>query len=464
MSSAERKVLVVEDDAGIRTQVRWSFDDYEVIEAKDRAEAMSQLRRFEPPVVTLDLGLPPDPGGASEGLAALEEILAAAPRTKVIVITGNEDHENAVKAVGMGAHDFYQKPLDPDLLRIIVERTFKLYDLEQENRRLSSRQAGSPMVEIIGSSSVMERVCRTVEKIAPSLATTCLLGESGTGKELIARALHRLSPRADQRFVALNCAAIPETLLESELFGYEKGAFTGANQQTRGKIEHADGGTLFLDEIGDLPHPLQSKLLRFLQERTIERVGSRKEIPVDVRVVSATNKDLEKLMADGGFREDLYYRLCEVTIRVPPLREREGDSGIIAHYLLEQVAAEQSKPIPKLSPEALRAIEAYRWPGNVRELANRVKRAVIMSEGPRVTPEDLELDAPDGEVVPLNLREVRDRAEREALGRAMHLGGGNLSRVAGLLGITRPTLYSLLDKYDMRPDRRVEQDTDEASS
>lgn len=458
MSTIERSVLVVEDDAGIRKQVRWAFDDYAVIEANNRTEAMSQLRRYEPPVVTLDLGLPPDPGGASEGLAALQDILAAAPRTKVIVITGNEDHQHAVDAIGMGAHDFYQKPLDPDLLRIIVERTFKLYDLEQENRRLVERDTRSPLAEIIGTSARIDKVRRTIEKIAPSLATSCLLGESGTGKELVARALHRLSPRADKPFVALNCAAIPENLLESELFGYEKGAFTGANQQTRGKIEHADGGTLFLDEIGDLPHSLQSKLLRFLQERTVERIGARKEIPVDVRVVSATNKDLDQLMADGGFREDLYYRLCEVVIRIPPLREREGDAGVIARHLLESLAAEQGQPVPALTPEARRAIEAYRWPGNVRELANRLKRALIMAEGPRITAEDLELDAPDAEVVPLNLREVRDRAERQALARALELADDNLSRVASMLGITRPTLYSLLDKHDMRPEKGRESD------
>jgi len=453
LSAAERTVLVVEDDAGIRKQVRWSFDDYEVIEAKDRAEAMNQLRRHEPPVVTLDLGLPPDPGGASEGLAALQDILAAAPRTKVIVITGNEDRQHAVDAVGMGAHDFYQKPLDPDLLRIIVERTFKLYDLERENRRLAEHHGGSPLAEILGTSTQMDRVRRTVEKIAPSLATTCLLGESGTGKELAARALHRLSPRADKPFVALNCAAIPENLLESELFGYEKGAFTGASQQTRGKIEHADGGTLFLDEIGDLPHSLQSKLLRFLQERTVERIGARKEIPVDVRVVSATNKDLDRLMADGGFREDLYYRLCEVVIRIPPLREREGDAGVIARHLLESLAAEQGQSVPALTPAARRAIEAHRWPGNVRELANRLKRALIMAEGPRITEDDLELESPADEVVPLNLREVRDQAERRAVTRALELGEHNLSRVAGMLGITRPTLYALLDKHDLRSDK-----------
>ncbi|MDZ7829140.1 MAG: PEP-CTERM-box response regulator transcription factor [Halofilum sp. (in: g-proteobacteria)] len=453
MSNTERTILVVEDDAGIRKQVRWAFDDYEVVEAKDREEAINRLRRHEPAVVTLDLGLPPDPGGASEGLATLQQILELAPRTRVIVITGNEDRAHAVEAVGMGAHDFYQKPLDPDLLRVIVERTFRLCELEQENRRLSAQQSGSPLAEIIGTSATMDRVRRQIEKIAPSLATTCLLGESGTGKELVARALHRLSARADKPFVALNCAAIPENLLESELFGYEKGAFTGAHQQTKGKIEHADGGTLFLDEIGDLPHNLQSKLLRFLQERTVERVGARKEIPVDVRVVSATNKDLDGLMADGGFREDLYYRLCEVTIRIPPLREREGDAGVIARHLLDALAAEQRQPVPVLTPSARRAIESYAWPGNVRELANRLKRAVIMAEGPRITEADLELEAPEDEVMPLNLREVREQAERRALARALEHAGDNLSRASGLLGITRPTLYSLLDKYDMRPER-----------
>jgi len=458
LSNTERKILVVEDDAGIRKQVRWAFDDYEVVEASDREEAIARLRRHEPAVVTLDLGLPPDAGGASEGLATLQQILELAPRTRVIVITGNEDRQHAVEAVGLGAHDFYQKPLDPDLLRIIVERTFRLYELEQENRRLAEQQSRSPMAEIIGASPAMERIRRQIEKIAPSLATTCLLGESGTGKELVARALHRLSPRADKPFVALNCAAIPENLLESELFGYEKGAFTGAHQQTKGKIEHADGGTLFLDEIGDLPHSLQSKLLRFLQERTVERIGARKEIPVDVRVVSATNKDIEAMLTDGGFREDLYYRLCEVAIRIPPLRERQGDAALIARHLVEAIAAEQKRPVSSIPPDAAQAIEAHHWPGNVRELANRIKRAVIMAEGGRMTADDLELDVPDDDEssLPLNLREVRDRAEREALARAMQHCGGNLSRTAALLGITRPTLYALLDKFDMRPVRADE--------
>lgn len=450
MSEAPRTVLVVEDDAGVRTQVRWALDDYHVVEARDRTTAMNQLRRYTPCVVALDLGLPPDAGGASEGLATLQEMLSADPRIKVVVITGNEEHRNAVEAVGHGAYDFYQKPIDPDLLCIVVARAFKLYDLEAENRRLTTVQGHSPLSEIVHSSAVMEKVCRTVEKVAPSLATTCLLGESGTGKELVARALHRLSPRAEERFVALNCAAIPDTLLESELFGFEKGAFTGAGQRTAGKIEHAHRGTLFLDEIGDLPHQLQGKLLRFLQERTVERLGSRQEVPVDVRVVSATNQDLERLIQEGAFREDLYYRLCEVVVRIPPLRERARDVSVIAHHLLERFAAEQGRSIPALTPQAQRALAAHGWPGNVRELANRLKRALIMAEGSRIMAEDLELTPTEEDAHPLNLREVRERAEREALVDAIQRSGENLSRTAALLGITRPTLYALLDKHDLR--------------
>jgi two-component system NtrC family response regulator len=456
LNSVERRILVVEDDPGVQTQVRWALDDYEVITAGDRSQALAQIRRYEPQVVTLDLGLPPDPGGASEGLAALQEILTLAPRTKIVVITGNEDHQNAVKAVGLGAYDFYQKPIEPDLFATILDRAFRLYQLEMENLRLTREQNRAPMREIVGASAAMEKVCATVEKVANAEATTCLLGESGTGKELVARALHRLSPRADGPFVALNCAAIPETLLESELFGYEKGAFTGATSRSVGKIEHAHGGTLFLDEIGDMPLALQGKLLRFLQERVVERIGGRQEIPVDTRIVSATNRDLEEMMAAGEFREDLYYRLCEIVIRIPPLRQREGDASLIARTLVERVAAEQGKGVPTLTSEALNAIEAYEWPGNVRELENRIKRAVIMADGNRITPEDLELNPAEETPLPLNLRQVRDQAEREALSRAMHHAGNNLSRVASLLGITRPTLYSLLDKHHMRGEKRNE--------
>ncbi len=453
MSAGERVVLVVDDDPGIRSQMRWCFDGCTVVEAGDRREALARLRRHEPRVVTLDLGLPPDPGGASEGLATLQEILAAAPGTRVIVITGQEDRSHAVSAIGLGAHDFYQKPLDPDLLRVIVERAFRLDDLERENRRLIEGATVTPLSEIIGASAAIDRVRYMVEKVAPALATTCLLGESGTGKELVARALHRLSPRAEQRFVALNCAAIPDTLLESELFGYEKGAFTGAHQQTPGRIEHAQGGTLFLDEIGDLPSHLQSKLLRFLQERTVERIGARHEIPVDVRVIAATNRDLDCLMAEGSFREDLYYRLCEVIIRIPPLREREGDAGIIARHLLARLATEQRRGLTTLTTDAIDAIDDYPWPGNIRELANRLTRGVIMADGPAITAAELELAPAADRGLPLNLRTVRDGAERHALERALEHGDGNLSRTAELLGISRPTLYALLDKHDLRPAR-----------
>jgi two-component system NtrC family response regulator len=417
--------------------------------AADREQALAALRRLTPPVVTLDLGLPPDPGGVSEGLRALEEILALAPHTKVIVVTGNDDRENAVRAVGAGAYDFYQKPVDAQLLGLMVDRAYRLHALEQDHRRLLQGQSHSPLAGIVAASAPMLKVCRTVEKLAPTEVTTLLLGESGTGKEVLARALHALSPRAAGRFVAINCAAIPETLLESELFGYEKGAFTGAGHQLRGKVEYAEGGTLFLDEIGDLPLALQAKLLRFLQERVIERVGGRAEIPVDVRVVAATHADLAVRLQQGKFREDLYYRLSEVTVRIPPVRERESDALLLARVFLDRFAAQQGRLLKGFTPEALSAIEGYGWPGNVRELENRVKRAVVMADGPRVSAEDLEL-SPQEVPMELNLRQVREVAERQALQRALQLYPSNLSQVAERLGISRPTLYDLLTKYGIK--------------
>ncbi|HEB67304.1 MAG TPA: PEP-CTERM-box response regulator transcription factor [Gammaproteobacteria bacterium] len=448
-----KPLLVVEDDEGLQSQLRWCFEGCEVVIAGDRASALVAMQKHRPAVVTLDLGLPPDPANASEGLAVLEEILASYPHTKVIVVTGNDDRENAVKAVSLGAYDFYQKPVEPEILGMIIDRAHALYELEEEYRQL--QQARTTQLEgIIGASPQMQKACRMVEKVAPTDVTTLLLGESGTGKELFARALHNLSPRKKGPFIAINCAAIPETLLESELFGYEKGAFTGATRQTRGKIEYADGGTFFLDEVGDLPQSLQAKILRFLQERLIERIGGRSEIPVDVRVICATHQDLRAFIDEGRFREDLYYRISEVSIKIPPLREREGDELMLARIFLDRFAREHGRSIKGFSPDAMQGIEAYRWPGNVRELENRVKRAVIMADGDYVTAEDLELDTGSdaNEDTPplLDLRLVREEAERKALQRALTLTSDNVTQAADLLHISRPTLYDLLGKYGLK--------------
>jgi two-component system NtrC family response regulator len=452
MTDPKRKLLIVEDDAGLQKQLKWTFDDFEVLQASNRQEALAHLRRSEPAVVLQDLGLPPDADGVSEGMATLKEILSLAPRTKVIVVTGNADKDSAVRAVGFGASDFYQKPLDTDVLRLIVDRAFHIHALEEQNRALRDTQASSPLKGIIATDAGMLRVCRMVEKIAPASVSVLVLGESGTGKELIARAVHDLSERRKARFVAINCAAIPEQLLESELFGHEKGAFTGAIKTTPGKIEVADGGTLFLDEIGDMPLPLQAKLLRFLQARVIERVGGREEIPVDVRIVCATHRDLQALIAEQRFREDLYYRLSEVSVTLPPLRDRPGDAVVLAHAFLGRFGAEQGHPRRGYTPQAIAAIQAWAWPGNVRELENKVKSAVIMAEGPLVTAEDLGLADAQGDALLLNLKEVRTRAERQAILQAIALSDGTISRAADLLGVSRPTLYDMMDRYGIRRD------------
>jgi len=458
MTNDSRKLLVVEDDPGLQTQLKWCFEGYDVIIAGDRETALSELEKYRPPVVTLDLGLPPDADGTSEGFQALEDILTRSPATKVIVVTGNNDRAHALQAVGMGAYDFFYKPIDAELLGFIVNRsvlssTVPTVCAKSRKRTCVCMSAGgdSPLEGVLTGAPEMLKVCRTVEKVAPADATVLVLGESGTGKELIARSVHSLSGRSDARFVAINCAAIPENLLESELFGYEKGAFTGAAKQTPGKFELANGGTLFLDEVGDMPLPLQAKLLRFLQERTIERVGGRQEIPVDVRVICATHKDLPQLARDNEFREDLYYRISEITIRIPPLREREGDALLLARLFLEKFSRQMGKTQHRFSKDSLAAIEAYPWPGNVRELENRVKRAVIMAEHKQISVSDLELGgAGDDDVRTFNLREIREQAERQAIVRAMGHVGGKISQASELLGVSRPTMYDLIKKYNLK--------------
>ncbi|MBO1256406.1 PEP-CTERM-box response regulator transcription factor [Alteromonas sp. 5E99-2] len=440
-------ILVVDDDLGIQKQLKWSFTDYDVAYAEDRTSAIAQLRRHEPKVVTLDLGLPPDPANASEGLRTLEEILALSPTTKVIVVTGNSDKENALKAIELGAYDFYQKPIDSDTIKLLVARALNLSNLERENRILSQSSKG--MGRIIGNSEAIQTVMRKAEKIANTDISTLLQGESGTGKEVFARSIHENSPRKDEAFVAINCASIPENLLESELFGYEKGAFTGANKTTPGKIESAQNGTLFLDEIGDMPIGLQAKMLRFLQERVIERVGGRSEIPVNIRVVCATHRDLQGMVAEQTFREDLYYRVSEIPIYIPPLRDREQDIVLLARTFLAQYKEEFNSKIKSFSEGAINAMLAHKWPGNIRELQNKLKSAVIMAEGTVVQADDLGLMERSDSIEVFNLREVREKAESKAIRRAYQLSDCNMSKTAEMLGVTRPTLYSLIDKYEM---------------
>ncbi|MBK8993556.1 MAG: PEP-CTERM-box response regulator transcription factor [Gammaproteobacteria bacterium] len=450
MQDSEKHLLIVEDDEGLQRQLRWCFDGYEVAVAGDRKDAIARVRRHQPGVVLLDLGLPPDPGGVTEGLATLQEIQGLSPETKVIIVTGDNERANAVRAIALGAYDFYQKPVEPEVLTLMVDRAYRLHELELENRRLQQAHASEPMNGIIATSPQMLKVCRTIEKVAPSDVTVLLLGASGTGKERVAQALHERSPRAKQRMVAINCAAIPETLLESELFGYEKGAFTGAVKQTQGKIEYANGGTLFLDEIGDLPLALQSKLLRFLQERVIERVGGREEIPINVRIICATHQDLQGKIADGSFREDLYYRISEITIKIPAVKDRDGDALVLAKSFLNRFCQEQGRTIRGFDRDATAAIETHAWPGNVREIESRVKRAIIMADGTYITPDDLELDVVETESTPLNLKQVREEAELRAIQRALVSADDNISEAAKMLGVTRPTLYSLVEKYNLK--------------
>ena len=451
-SDRTRSLLIVEDDLALQKQIKWSLDRFDSTTAHDRESALLQLRRSLPAVVTMDLGLPPDADSVTEGFRLLEQIMGFDPDIKVIVLTGQNDQANALRAVAMGAYDFFEKPFDPDLLNLTVERAFRLFELQSENRRLQAMYQPDALSGLITRDPEMLRICRTIEKVASSNATVMLLGESGTGKEVLARGLHQSSPRRTGKFVAINCAAIPENLLESELFGFEKGAFTGAAKMTLGKIETANGGTLMLDEIGDLPFSLQAKLLRFLQERTIERVGGRQEIPVDVRIVCATHQDLNALSKEGRFREDLYYRLAEIVINIPPLRHRVGDAALLAHAFVRRFAQEQNRSAMMLSEEAVRAVEGHPWPGNIRELENCIKRATIMTDGNQMTSEDLGLknSVADGMDHSLDLRLIRDNAEKRTIVAALGRVNGNMVKTAELLGVSRPTLYDLMHRLGLK--------------
>ncbi|MEO6113682.1 MAG: PEP-CTERM-box response regulator transcription factor [Sphingomicrobium sp.] len=446
-------LLIVEDDEGLQRQLKWAYEGYRVVIAGDRTAAIELVRLHEPAVVTLDLGLPPDPDGTSEGFATLTEILALKPDTKVIVASGHGARESALKAIALGAYDFYRKPVDIDELGLIVSRAFHLADIEEENQRLEAAGGtGTVLGSMISAAPEMLKVARTIERVATADVSVMLLGASGTGKELLARAVHEKSPRAKGEFVAINCAAIPENLLEAELFGYERGAFTGAVKTTPGKIEQAQGGTLFLDEVGDIPLPLQVKLLRFLQERVIERIGGRSAIAVDTRIVCATHQDLDAMTAAGSFREDLYYRLAEIVVKIPSLAERAGDAVLLARHFVNRFAREMNPKVQGLSPDATDAIDAYPWPGNVRELENRLKRAVIMADGKLIAATDLDLPTVRDNAVeplPINLRAAREVADRRAIHQALTRTEHNISGAAKLLGISRPTLYDLMKQYQL---------------
>jgi len=456
-SDSSPPLLIVEDDLALQKQIKWSLDRFDCVTASDRESALAAYRRHRPAVVTMDLGLPPDADGTSEGFRLLGQLLELDADLKVIVLTGQNDRANALRAVSLGAYDFFAKPFEPELLALTIERAYRLWELQAENRRLQAQQPSGALGGLITRDPEMLRICRVIERVASSDATVMLLGESGTGKEVLAQGLHQASKRSG-KFVAINCAAIPEALLESELFGYEKGAFTGAAKTTVGKIETAHGGTLMLDEIGDLPHPLQAKLLRFLQERKIERIGGRQEIPVDVRVVCATHQDLQDLIKQQRFREDLYYRLAEIVVEIPALRSRQGDALLLAQAFLRRFAQEQRRSL-SFSDEAMIAVERFEWPGNVRQLLNAVKRAAIMADGTRVATGDLGLPAAQqegegagGAALPasLDLRQAREAAERQVVLAALSRTDGNMARTAELLGVSRPTLYDLMARLAIR--------------
>jgi two-component system NtrC family response regulator len=447
-SAAKPKLLIVDDDEDLRTQMRWALaQDYEVLLAEDRQSALNVTRKEKPVIITLDLGLPPLPAGVDEGFAALDEIMNEHDQTKVIIITGRGEKEHALRAVEKGAYDFFYKPIQLDELKIVLRRAFHLSQLEREQKALQQRLGADAFEDMLGTCAKMQEVYTVIRKISNTDAPVLIMGESGTGKELVARAIHQRSARQSMPFIVINCGAIPENLLESELFGHEKGSFTGAHIQRKGRIEMAEGGTLFLDEIGELPLSLQVKILRYLQERVIERVGGREEIEVDARVIAATNRDLKEAMKEGMFREDLYFRLGVIMMSVPPIREREGDVILLAKAFLERFAAENRKKIKGFTNHALDAIEQYAWPGNVRELENRIKRAVIMAEGKKITPVDLEMESPRQKYETMGLKEAREALEKELIMKALVRNTRNVTKASAELGLSRPTLYDLMEKY-----------------
>lgn len=448
--SALPKLLVVEDDSGLQRQMKWALTEhFDVLLASARPEALALAIEQKPVLAVIDLGLPPDPDGATEGLALLEGLIENDPNIKVVVASGNEDRDNALSAISIGAYDFYSKPVEVEALKLILQRAYYLRQLEDENRRLAVPEE-RPLAGIIAASDVMLEVCRAVERVSTTNVSVLVQGESGTGKEVIAKAIHDLSARKDAPFVAINCAAIPENLLESELFGHEKGSFTGAFRQYIGRAEQAQGGTLFLDEIGDMPFPLQSKLLRFLESRTVQRLGGNKDIPIDVRVVSASNRDLEGMTKTDEFRGDLYFRLNEVGLVMPPLRDRGGDVSLLASFLLKKYAQAYERPKVQFTPQALNAIRSHDWPGNIREMENRIKKAIVLADGDRVDAAALGLSTATSVENLLDLKEAREKAEADAITAAMNACDNNVSKAAKILGVSRPTLYNLLSVHDLK--------------
>ena len=457
------ELLIVDDDEEIRSQMKWALAlDYEVQLAEDRGSALELFKRRRPPVVLLDLGLPPNPGDPKEGLATLAELLGVDRQVKVIIITGQSEKAVALRAVGEGACDFLAKPVEMEELKIILKRAYYMAHLETECRKARQRAHEGAFEDMLGTSPAMQEVFGVIRKVATTNAPVLILGESGTGKEMVAQAIHRRSGRSAGPFIPINCGAIPEALLESELFGHEKGAFTGAHAQRMGRIEMAHAGTLFLDEIGELPLALQVKLLRFLQEQTLERVGGRREIQVDTRVIAATNADLTRALREGTYREDLYYRLAVVVVKLPPLRERANDILLLAQSFLQKYAAEMKRSALRFGPEALRALEQHAWPGNVRELENRVKRAVIMAEGNQVSSADLELASPGGPAS-RTLKEAREALERDMIQQALRRNRGKISPAAAELGISRPTFYELMIKLGVVKEGTVKEEPGEAA-